>query len=100
MADFSGLVGRLPGCRIVDLRARRLALALLGGRPTLEGGFARRGSGSRRACRRRVVSASSPHRTACKSDIWASASSLGSSHSVSMGGNLARFGLIDRGVSD
>jgi hypothetical protein len=64
MADVSGLVGRLQGCRIVDLRARRLALALLGGRPTLAGGFARRISGARRACRRRVVSASSPHRTA------------------------------------
>ena len=64
MADVSGLVGRLQGCRIVDLRARRLAPALLGGRPTLEGDFARRISGYRHACRRRVVSASSPHRTA------------------------------------
>ena len=31
-------------------------------------------------------------------DIWASASELGASHSVSMAGILARVGLIDRRV--
>src|SRR5581483_3777996 len=64
MADVSGLVGRLPDCRLVGSRTRRLALALLGGRPGPEGGFARRGSGPRRARRRRVVPASDPRREA------------------------------------
>ena len=55
MADVSGLVGRLQGCRIVDLRARRLAPALLGGRPTLEGGFARKTKAMPAASKKRIL---------------------------------------------
>jgi hypothetical protein len=36
-----------------------------------------------------------PRHLACMPDIWASASQLGASHSVSMADILARFGRID-----
>src|SRR4051794_1870975 len=64
MADDSGPVGYPPGCRLVDLRVGRLALAFLGGRPGLGDGFAPRDPGSRRARRRRLVPAPGPRREA------------------------------------
>src|SRR2546425_8437356 len=63
LADLSGLVSPLAGCRIVSLRAHRLAIAFPAGELGMESRFADRGPGHLRARRRQMVCIARPRRT-------------------------------------